>query len=271
MGGMEWACGACGHVNPGRALVCDACGVARRHFEDPPVDIPRRPRWGEIGAAYLAAMWGLLTAGGLLVLTVPPLRLAVGVAEGWLALEIALAGAAAYGSSLHAVWLRRFNQAGLEVPRTVRTGTHFAAVVTLVPYETLPRVSVTIELIDRYYETVSRQGRRSVRTRSRVVQRVRLQSGDALTGRRIHRFETTFDAPVPTFAHSNVQAEIMASIFAFVGPLVPGLSHHARNLRAHGGYYVRARVRTGPWSRSYEEQVVSVAVPVSLVTPAAAP
>jgi hypothetical protein len=240
------------------------CGVARRHFEDPPLDIPRRPAWSEVGAAYAAAAYGVLAFGGAVVLLSPSLLAAIGVAREWVWLEVALATAAAYGSTLEALFVRRFNQATLEVPRSVRTGTRFVAALTLVPYERLERVWVTLELVDRFYETVHRDGRRSVRTRSRVVERVRLQAGEALPGRRQHRFEAEFDAPIPTTAHSNVQAEITASIAAFFAPLVPGLAHFARNLRAHGGYYVRASVRMGPWRRSFEEQVVSVAVPSSL-------
>ena len=262
---MRWDCPACGHAN-GQALVCDACGVARRHFEDPPVDIPRRPAWGEIGAAYLAGTYTLLALGGLTVALSPSLLAAIGIAREWVWIEVVLAGGAAYASALHAVFERSFNQAKLEVPRSVRTGLPFEAVVTLVPYERLERLWVTIELVDRYYETVRRRGRREVRTRSRVLQSFRLQAGEPLAGRRHHTFRATFDAPIPSATHSNVQAEIAASIAAFFGPLVPGLSHHARNLRSHGGYYVRARVRTGWWRRSYEEQVVSVAVPAHLVT-----
>jgi hypothetical protein len=261
---MQWDCGACGHVN-GHGLVCDACGVARRSFDDPPVDIPRRPAWGEIGAAYLAGTYALLALGGLIVLASPRLLAAIGLAEVWIWMEVALASAAAYASTLHAVFLRRFNQAMLEVPRSVRTGSPFDAVVTLVPYETLERVWVSVELLDRDYQTVRRNGRETVRTRSRVMERLTLQSGEVLPGRRQHRFVATFHAPIPSVTHSSVKAEIAASILAFFGPLVPGLSHHARNLRSHGGYFVRARVRTGIWRRSYEQQVVSVAVPAHLM------
>lgn len=258
---MQWACTACGYHND-RSPICDACGVARRHLEDPPLDIPRRPRWAEIGAAYLAGTYALLALGGLTVLAIEPLRSSVGLGSEWIALEIVLAAAATYAAAIDALWTRRFNQASLSVPRTVRTGLPFDAVVTLVPYERLERVWVTIELVDRFFETVHRGGRRSVRTRSRVVERIRLQAGESVAGRREATFIATFHAPVPSIAHGSVHAEIQASIAAFFGPLVPGLAHHARNLRQHGGYHVRARIRTGLWRRAYEQQVISVMVSV---------
>jgi hypothetical protein len=65
--------------------------------------------------------------------------------------------AAAFVSALvEAVWQRRFNRAALQVASTVRTGQVFEAVLTLVPYTTLERVSVRIELVDRYFEHVVR-------------------------------------------------------------------------------------------------------------------
>jgi hypothetical protein len=259
MVGMAWLCPACGHDNDG-SLVCDACGVARRFFEDPPLDIPRPPRWGEIGAVYLATTYGLLAAGGVVVLTAPGLREAVGLEPAWLYLEVALAGAAGYGSLVHAVWERRFNEATLDAPSTVRTGRPFEATLRLVPYETLERATVTLELVERYVVMVVRNGRRQMQTRTRVLERAQMLSGEAMQGRREHRFIGTFTAPLPSTAHSNVHAEIMASVAGFFAPVVPGLGHTARNLRQHGGYYVRARVRSGLWRRSYERQVVSVAV-----------
>jgi hypothetical protein len=59
-----------------------------------------------------------------------------------------------------------------------------------------------------------------------------------------------------------VASEIKASILGALGPIVPGLGHYARNLREHGGYFVRAVVRFGPWRRVYEQRVTAVIVPV---------
>jgi hypothetical protein len=257
---MAWRCPACGHDNDG-SPVCDACGVARRFFDDPPLDLPRRPRWGEIGAVYLASTYAVLALGGVAVVAAPGLRQAVGLGPSWLYLEIVLAAAAGYGSLVHAVWERRFHQAALEAPGTVRTGRPFEATLRLVPYETLERAWVTLELVERYVVSVVHQGRRQMRTRQRVLQRVRLQADEPLAGRREHRFVADLVAPLPSTEHSNVHAEIMASLAGFLAPLVPGLGHHARNLRQHGGYFVRARVRSGVWRRTYERQVISVAVP----------
>jgi hypothetical protein len=260
---VHWDCPSCGHANDGVA-VCDACGIARRFFDDPPLDIPRRPRWAEVGASYAAGGYGVLALAGAGLLLAPGLRESLGLGSDWIALEVALTGAAAAGSGVHAAWSRTFHRSDLSLPRAVRAGQEFEAVLELVPFDGVERVWVTIELVDRWYETGRHRGRQRVRTRSRVLERWRLHDGAPLTGRRRHQFRVTFAAPPPSERHSNVQAEVLASILGVFGPLVPGLSHHARNLRQHGGYYVRARVRAGPWRRSFEQQVVSVAVPLGI-------
>jgi hypothetical protein len=271
MAAMSWTCGACGHAN-GDVLVCDACGVARRHLDDPPLDLPRAPTWGEVGAAYLAAMWALLAFGGFVVATAPGLIDRIGVAPIWVWAEVLLASAAAWSSLVQAVWTKRFHTAELSVPRGLRAALPFEASFLLVPFEKTEGVTVTFELVDRYVETVRHRGRSQLRTRQRVLERVRFEAGRPLGGRRRHRFDATFTAPLPSERHSNIQAELAASLAGFLAPIVPGLGHYARNLRAHGGYYVRARVRVGFWQRTFEEQVVSVAVPVGRgQVPAATP
>lgn len=259
---MQWDCPACGHANAS-ALVCDACGVARRYHEDPPLDVPRRPRWAEVGATYAAAAYGILASGGVMLLLDERLRAWSGFGTEWIALEVALTATAAAGSLVQAFWTRAFHRSELVLPQAARAGHELEAVLELVPYEPLERVWVSFELVDRWYEREGFGSRRRVRTRSRVLERWTLHEGGSLTGRRRHEFRVTFAAPPPSSRHTDVHAEIVASVLAFLGPVVPGMAHQARNLRQHGGYYVRARVRAGAWRRTFERQVVSVAVPVT--------
>jgi hypothetical protein len=260
---MPWKCAACAHEN-GDVEVCDACGVARRHLEDPPLDLPRLPAWNEVGAVYLAAAWALLAFAGLIVATAPGLAERVGIAPHFLWIEVVLAGAAAWSSLVHAVWTKRYHSVTLEVPGGLRAGLPFEARLALVPYERVERLSVTLELVDRYVETVRRRGRSQLRTRQRVLERLRYDAERPLSGRRRHTYAASFSAPLPSHRHSNVQAELAASVAGFFAPIVPGLGHYAANLRAHGGFYVRARVQDGPWRRTFEAQVVSVVVPVAV-------
>ncbi len=248
--------------------MCDPCGVARQWHEDPALDVPPPPPWHHVGAVWGALAYGALALAGGSVLLVPGWLDALGIGAPWVVLEIVLS-ASAFGSALvEAVWQRRFNRAVLQVPATVRTGQAFEAILTLVPYTTLERVSVRIELVDRFYEHVTRRGRRQTRTRSRTLERYDLQRGEPVRGRREHAFHVAFVAPAPSLAQHDVTSEITASILGALGPIVPGLGHYARNLREHGGFFVRAVVRFGPWRRVYEQRVTAVVVPVAAASPA---
>ncbi len=256
---MAWTCPTCGHGNAD-GLVCDACGVARRWHEDPPLDLPRAPAWHELGAAWLTAMWGLLTLGGVAVLVLPPLRAAIGLDVHWIALEVIVAGAATWSSLQEAWFQQRFNQVRVEAPTTARTGRPFEVTLTLVPYQGVEPLDVTIELVDRYYADVERRGRRQVETRQRLVERVILERGARLAGRREHGYRASFDAPFPSTVHEHLGAKITASILEPLGFIVPGLRHYARNLREHGGFYVRASVGSGIFRRRFEQRVIVVHV-----------
>jgi len=84
-----------------------------------------------------------------------------------------------------------------------------------------------------------------------------------MRGRREHVFQASFLAPAPSPAQHDVATELAASMLGGVGFLVPGLGHYARNLREHGGFFVRAVVRVGLWRRVYEQRVVAVMVPMA--------
>jgi hypothetical protein len=256
---VRWTCPACHHTNDG-ALVCDACGVARRWHEDPPLDLPAPPAAQEVPAVWSAAIYGALTIAGLAVLAVPAWRAAVGFDPGWIVLEVALAGAAWATSAQEAWFQRHFNDARLTLPRQVRTGTPVDVALTLVPYARVDGVDLTVELVDRFYVDVMRNGRKQVQTRQRVMERVALARGEALAGRRAHTYHLAFDAPFPATVHEHLGAHVMASVLEPLGFLVPGLRHHARNLREHGGFFVRATVRRGIWRRRFEQRVVVVHV-----------
>jgi len=254
---VAWTCPSCAHRN-GDAPVCDACGVARRWHDDPPLDLPRAPEWHEVPAAWIAGAWGALAAVGLLALALPPLRAAIGFDVRWIGLEAALASVA-FWTSLQEAWFQKhFNQASVEAPNALRTGGTFEVRVDLVPYARVDRFDLTIDLIDRHYVDVERKGRKSVETRQRLVDRVVLERGARLAGRREHGYRASFDTPFPSTVHEHLGAKIMASVIEPFGWLVPGLRHQARNLREHGGFYVRATVGSGPFRRRFERRVVVV-------------
>lgn len=238
--------------------MCEACGVARRWHEDPPLDLPRPPGAFEVPAAWSSLVYGALTLAGLAVLAVPTWRAGVGFDPLWVVLEVALAGAAWFASAQEAWFQQRFNDARLTVPRQVRTGTPVAVALTLVPYARVDGVDLTVALIDRFYVDVVRKGRTQVETRQRVMEQVVLARGEMLAGRRAHAFHLSFDAPFPSTVHEHLGAQVMASVLEPIGFLVPGLRHQARNLREHGGFFVRVTLRSGFWRRHFEQRVVIV-------------
>ncbi len=261
---MSWSCPVCGHANADAALVCDPCGVARRWHEDPALDVPAPPPWHHVGAAWAAFAYGALAAAGVLVLLVPGWLQVLGIGRLWVLLEVGLTAAAAFTALVEAVWQRRFNRADLSVPRTLRVGQTFDAVVTLVPYASVDRIRVDVALVDRYYVKAVHDGRRMSSAQSRVVEHHTLEVAP-LRGRREHAFQVSMAAPIPTASQHDVQSELLASLLGAFGAIVPGLGHYARNLREHGGFFVRVVVRFGIWRRTYEQRVIVVMVPPELL------
>ncbi|HEX7039307.1 MAG TPA: zinc finger Ran-binding domain-containing protein [Trueperaceae bacterium] len=244
--GGAWPCAACGHANPPRegvsGLVCEACGVARAGVLVPPLDLPRRPGLADVPGFWYALGWLTLLALGAALLASGGALAALGLGRHWVVAEMVAAAYAAGSSLLAAVWDRWFNQVELAVPPRAATGEGFTAELRLVPYVRLERVSVSLALVDRYYE---RAGDAGMELRSRSLGEFRLLDGGTLPGRRLAAFEAGFVAPFPVTRHSDVRAELAADLLGLLGFFVPALRWNARNLREHGGYVVVATVRVG--------------------------
>ena len=248
-----WECAACGHVNTGRAT-CEACGVAKRYHTDPSLDLPLRPRWAETAGFWLGLSWSVAALAGLVLLLFPDLRERTGIGLWFIVPEVALAGYAAGSSFLTAVWQRWFNQFDLEVPAHSPTGQPFAVNLTLVPYETLENVHISLRLVDNFY---TRSGDSGVETSSRTLGSERVLVRGRLRGRRINVFAAEFLTPFPATKHSDVMAEITADVLDVLGIVIPAARWNARNLREHGGYYVEATVRVGLVPRRMKKRVIA--------------
>lgn len=248
---VAWDCPACGHAN--RGLTCEACGVALRHYEDPPLDLPFQPGWNALPSFWLGWMWALAAAAGGVLLLVPELRERVGLGTTFLAFEALTAGAAALSSWLTAAWERSFNQVSLDVPAHVRSGEPFGVTLRLVPYDTVHGVDVDVRLVDRFYH---RDGDK-LETRAQGLEARNLLRGGSLRGRRATVLEAAFVAPFPATPHTDVRAEITADVLDAVGFVVPALRQTARNLREHGGYFVEVRLRAGWRRRTLRKRVVA--------------
>lgn len=249
----SWECAACGHPNAGRAT-CEACGVAKRYHTDPSLDLPLRPRWGETSGFWLGLSWSVAAMAGLVLLLFPDLRGRTGIGLWFIVPEVALAGYAAGSSFLSAVWERWFNQFEFEVPAHSATGQPFSVNLTLVPYETLDNVHVSVRLVDNFY---TRSGDSGVETSSRTLGSERPLIRGRLRGRRSNVFAVEFLTPFPATKHSDVMAEITADVLDVVGIVVPAVRWNARNLREHGGYYVEAAVRVGLVPRRLKKRIIA--------------
>jgi len=252
--GPPWTCGACGHDNQGGAT-CEVCGVAKRYFEDPPLDLPPTPRLSQLPSFWLAVAWSVAGAAGGILLLFAPLREAIGIGTTFLVLEFAAAAAAAGSTFMTALWERLFNQFELQVPAHVRSGEPLPVELRLVPYRTMTGVNLSFKLIDRFYERG--RGSAAVQTSSQHLGSLTALRSGSLRARRAHVFAAEFLAPFPATPHQDVRAEVMADLYGAIGVVVPALRWHARNLREHGGYYVEAHLRVGLLRRRLQRRVVA--------------
>jgi len=257
---LAWVCGACGHHNAGGAS-CEACGVAKRYLDDPPLDLPFPPKLVGLPAFFGGLLWAVVAALGAALLLVPGWREAVGLGPWFVAVGTASALGAAWSSGTEALWQRLFNEMRLEVPRSVRSGEDFDAALTLVPYDGVPAVRVDFALVDNFYEHGRGNG---IETRSRRLDHQVALLGEPLSGRHTHVLHARFQAPFPATRHTDLLAEVLASLLAPLGLLVPGLGLTARNLREHGGYFVRATVRVGWLRRTFKRRVIAFYVGADL-------
>ncbi len=245
-----WDCAHCRHCNL-LGDVCEACGVARRYFEDPPLDLPGQPALHELPSFWIGLVWGAATLSGCIALASPSLRSSLGTT--FLLLEVLAAGGACVSSLLTAAWERLFNQVEFEVPAHAPSGSTVTARLQLVPYATMGRVNVRVSLVDRFY----RRGRREVELARHALDSQVVLAGGRLPGRRLTELDANFIAPYPITAHTDVQAEITADLIGMAGWAVPALKSVAENYRQHGGYYVEAHVRVGLLSRRFHKRLVT--------------
>lgn len=248
-----WHCPGCGHCNL-LAEACEACGVARRYFTDPPLGLPRRPALADLPSFWIGLAWGAAALLGVAALLAPGTRAALGVA--FLALEVAAAGAAAASSLLTALWERAFNELAVVAPPHAAASSQVAVTVRLVPYTTLEDVSVSVALVDRFY----RRRRGEVELATHELEHQPLLVAGRLPGRRATELSATFLAPYPVTPHTDVRSEIAADLLGLAGAVVPALRTAAANLREHGGYYLEVHVRAGFLTRRLHRRLVVYAV-----------
>ena len=248
-----WTCSLCGHCNL-MGEQCEACGVARRFLDDPPLDVPYTPKLTDLPSFWIGLLWGAAALAGGFALLSPQLRDAIGPI--FLIVEVFTAGAAAVSSLFTAAWERVFNQIELQVPPHAAAGSIFQARLKLVPYGTVENVTVRFSFSDRFYESNGKD----VELRTRKLEAEQVLTRGRLPGRRRTELSSEFMAPFPLTKHTYMQAELNAGFLSFLAIFVPSLKFAAKNVAEHGGYYVEAYVRVGMLSRRYHKRVVTYAI-----------
>ncbi|MDZ7801681.1 MAG: hypothetical protein U5K81_12955 [Trueperaceae bacterium] len=255
-----WTCGACGYPNEAGAT-CDRCGVARRWLENPPLDVPPQPGWFERPSAWLALLHGGLALLGATLLLRPDVAPWLSMVAPAQAIQVALSLGATLAAVNQAATERTFHEVALEIPERAPAGQEITADARVVPYVRTRGVNVTLELLENtYHRRQGRRGETQIQTRTRSLAKHRMVRGTTLPGRRASLFEAGFIAPFPAAGLRDVMAELQASLFGALAWLVPGFGHMARNLREHGGIWVRLTVRVGPFYRRVDRRVVVYAL-----------
>lgn len=242
----SWTCDACSWTNSGGAL-CERCGQALHWQLDPPADLPRQPAAANLPEFWSTLLWSLLAAGTM-VLLLPGPREAVGLAPGWLLLQLVITGGAALASLRGLVFRLMFHQLELDTPPHARSGTMLKTTVRLAPYSTLSRVHIDLDLRELRFDS-------NGTLRQRRYASVQLNTGSDLRGRRVHVFAWDFPAPTPAGRYMNLQNEMSLSFIRAVGRFLPWVGLAASQLREDGGWFVRLRVRRGLFVKTVEKRV----------------
>lgn len=252
----RWSCPSCDHENVDRDT-CHACGVARRWLDDPALDVPfppgrfeRRGTWIAIGHASIALV-GALAAVRPEWFPWPAAPLPAYL------FQVAASTSAAVAAFMQAEFEGLFHVVDARAPREARTLQPFPVTVRLVPYRKVSRARVVIELFENTYDRIKdASGRTTTKRRSERLARHVSDFERGLRGRREVLVEAEFVPPYPTSALRDVQSELLASILEPLRWVVPSLADTARNLREHGGFWVRVTVRVGVLRMQIDRRVV---------------
>ena len=150
---VGWVCYNCGHRNDASHTTCQTCQHTRfkpRETVEGPV---RRPSFHQIPGFIPCCVWGGLAASGLAMLASPELKssLGLGLSQTFLFIESAVT-TSAFGKALwEYIWNLMFKRVEILVPDTVQARDEFEATVHLTPYRRLRNVTVSVDLINRYF------------------------------------------------------------------------------------------------------------------------
>ncbi len=250
----QWVCYNCGSKNDYRETFCASCQNARYAQRSEPGRVRGRPPVYQIPGFFGTIFWAASCLCGVSVIASPALQQTVGVHAALGGLQALLSISAFLSSLLEFVWAFRFERIDIHAPDTIKAREEFEVDVNLVPYQTIQNVSVAIDLEDRYFEQ-NANGQWTAGRRNRDGHM--MASKETLHGGRPACFACRFKAPMPSFQHQNLSMEMQASLLRLVGWLVPGVSQLAKNMKEHGGFFVRVRIGIGLFHRNIHRRIVT--------------
>ncbi len=217
-------------------------------------DSRRPPAFHRSRAFPPLVLWSLLSAAGLLLIAIPPWREEVGLSPVFLWIETPFALWACASSLVSACFDWWFKRVELVVPKAARAREPFEATLQVDTHRPVKGVTLEAELVDRYFEPHS-EGKWEPRIQQ--YEHHELARRQELSGGSTHVFTAVFTAPMPLTVHESMAHEMLASLLALAGWLVPLAGHAAENMREHGGYFVRFRLRVGLARRTFEKRIIS--------------
>jgi hypothetical protein len=171
--------------------------------------------------------------------------------------QVSASLSAAVAALMQAEFDGLFHVVDARAPREARTLQPFPVTVRLVPYRRIGHVHVIVEFYENTYDRVKdAAGRTTTKRRSERLARHVERFERGLRGRREVRVEAEFVPPYPTSAMRDVRSELLASVLAPLRWLLPSMADTARNLREHGGFWVRVTVKVGLLRMSVDRRVV---------------
>lgn len=243
----SWTCDACGWQNVESEL-CESCGQALHYQLDPPVDIPRAP-----GPLMLPEFWSVLmlapvTLAGI-ILMMPSVGESLDISWYWFLVHVLVFGSATLQGLRALVFRLWFHQITLITPAHARSGTMIKPEVHIVPFETIRGVHMTLTFRELGFNSKGQ-------LHSRLVERVHLNAGAPLRGRREHVFTWQLPAPAPLGRYMHLGTEMQVSVWRFLGRFLPELGMAASQIRQDGGWFLQLRLRRGPFTKVIERRIV---------------
>ena len=172
-----------------------------------------------------------------------------GPAWQWLLGHVLVFGSLSLGALRRLMFRLWFHRIDFRTPAHARSGTMINAELSLLPFETISGVHVTIS-----FRELTFRGDGGLKVNNLTVDR--LNRGAPLRGRREHLFRFSLPAPTPLGRYMHLGTEMQVSLWRFAGRFNPAIGMAATQLRSDGGWFLQLKVRRGVFVKVIERRIV---------------